>query len=669
MTGRWRYLAALLGLVALLLGATGQVRAEEEFLEPDQAFQFSARALDDRSVELIFEIAEGYYLYHEQFKFEAAPAATLAPAQMPAGKVKYDDTFKKDVETHRGRLLIKLPVEQAKGPFLLSVTSQGCADKGLCYPPMQHHAEVRLLAFGGGVNAVSVVSDGASPRAGGKAAPGVGALLGGMLGRSPAASTGGARVSALPASEAQPAASAATAPGTTPAATAGAGAAGARPADEAGAIERVLRSGRLSTVALAFFVAGLGLSLTPCVWPMLPILSSIIVGQADRKRGSSRRGRGLLLAASYSLGMALVYTAFGIAAALAGEGLAAHLQTPPVLIVFAALLVLLSLSMFGFYELQLPTAWRERLSKVSGRLPGGSMGGVFLMGGLSALIVSPCVAAPLAGALVYISQTRDVLMGGLALFMLAAGMSVPLLLIGASSGRWLPRGGAWMEHVKHFFGALLIAVALWIVQPVLPGWAAMVSWGSFLLIGAVYLRVFDPLHGGARGTDKLLKGLGVVLAVLGAMQLVGAASGGRDPLQPLGHLAARVPSAGAATAASAGPVFGKVSSVAELDQALASAGRPVMLDFYADWCVSCKEMERFTFTDPRVRDKLAGALLLKADVTANNEADRALLKRFGLFGPPGTLFFDAQGRELREARVIGFQSADRFVETLAAAGL
>jgi len=319
--------------------------------------------------------------------------------------------------------------------------------------------------------------------------------------------------------------------------------------------------------------------------------------------------------------------------------------------------------MFGFYELQLPSGWRDRVQQASGRLHGGRFLAVFLMGGLSALIVSPCVAAPLAGALVYISQTRDVVLGGAALFALAAGMSVPLLLIGASAGRWLPRGGAWMEHVKHFFGALLIAVAIWMLQPVLPGWLAMLLWGALLLVAAVYLKVFDTLPPGARGWQRFFKGVGVVLAVLGAIQLVGAASGGRDPWQPLAHLAR------AEAATDAGPGFEPVRSVEELEAVLARAGRPVMLDFYADWCVSCKEMEAFTFSDPRVRARLANALLLKADVTANNRDDRALLKRFGLFGPPGTLFFDASGRELPQLRVIGFQSADRFLQTLDAAGL
>lgn len=613
--------------------------AAQDFLDPEDAFRLSAAVVAPREVELRFQVAKGYYLYDEQFGF-AAEGARLGPVQLPEGQVKYDETFKKDVEAHRGLVRIRVPVEQAPPDFELLVKSQGCADLGLCYPPAEHRVRVQLAAFGAAADAVSVRS--AEESAAG-----------------PAAAPGGWLRDLWKGDE-------------TKGATEGAAPGGANPtipgaaAVESGRIEATLQSGRWGPTVVVFFVAGLLLSLTPCVLPMIPILSSIIVGQAGEGGERPERRRALPLAVSYSFGMALVYTLFGVAAGLAGEGLAAALQTPLVLGVFAALLVLLALSMFGFYDLQLPTRWRHGLSHASSRLPGGKLARVFVMGGVSALIVSPCVAAPLAGALVYISQTRDVWLGGTALFALACGMSVPLLLVGASAGHWLPKSGAWMEHVKHFFGAVLIAVAIYLVQPVLPGWASMVLWGAWLLIGAVYLRVFESLHPGARGWHRFFKGVGVVLAVLGVVQLVGAASGGRDPWQPLAHLAR-------AQAAGVGPVAGlqfqKVRTTEELDRLLATAQRPVMLDFYADWCVSCKEMEAFTFSDPRVQARLAPVLLLKADVTANNADDRALLKRFGLFGPPGILFFDAQGREVPAARVIGYQSADRFLRTLEAAGL
>jgi thioredoxin:protein disulfide reductase len=601
---------AVLGL-AVLGGWVQAARATDDFLEPERAFKFAARALDERSVEVSFEVAPGYYLYREQFRFEARDAQ-LGSAAIPVGKVKFDETFQKDVETYRDTLRITLPVTQAAQRFRLTVTSQGCADKGLCYPPMQSAADVSLAGFGGdGAVRVLAASEMAAPAA-----------------------------AAAPA----PAVAAAPAPRAVEINTAAPG--------DAAQLDAALRGGRFWPVVGVFFVAGVLLSLTPCVLPMLPILSSIIVGQG----GAPSRRRGLALALSYSLGMALVYTAFGVAAGLAGEGLAAALQNPWVLGAFAAGLVALAMSMFGVYELQLPGALTSQLAGASQRLPAGRAAGVFAMGGVSALIVSPCVAAPLAGALVYLSQTRDVWLGGSALFALASGMSVPLLLVGASAGALLPKAGAWMDEVKRFFGLLLLGVALWTVQSALPAPLVLALWGALAVAAAVL--VFGVGFAARRPAWRY--GVAGVLALLGLMQFVGAASGGADPLQPLAHLRG---------APAAAPQFKLVSSVAELDAALEAAGRPVMLDFYADWCVSCKEMERYTFSDAAVQRKLGGALLLKADVTKNDADDRALLKRFALFGPPGTIFFDAQGHEIDSARVIGFQNSDQFLRSLAAVGL
>jgi thiol:disulfide interchange protein DsbD len=610
-------------LVLLLCGAQA-VRAAEDFLDPEVAFKLAARAVDARTVEVSYSVAPGYYLYREQFKF-AAVGATLGEPALPPGKVKYDETFQKDVETYRDTLRIAIPVQQAAGRFQLLVTNQGCADKGLCYPPQPRGIEVSLAGFGG---------------------------------------DGSARLMSADQSLALATASAAGAsgdPGTASGVVAPRAAATPAYAADDAAIDGALRSGRFWTVVGVFFVGGLLLSLTPCVLPMLPILSSIIVGHGEQVS----RGRGLALAASYSLGMALVYTAFGVAAGLAGEGLAAALQRPGVLILFAAGLVVLSMSMFGVYELRLPAAITGRVSTASQRLPAGRFASVFAMGGLSALIVSPCVAAPLAGALVYLSQTRDVALGGTALFSLAAGMSVPLLLLGASAGALLPRAGGWMDDVKRFFGVLLLGVALWTVQSILPASLVLGLWGTLTISAAVMLVAHR--HGAVAGWTRSLWRLaaGAVFAVFGLLQLVGAASGGTDPLQPLGQWRAAV----GGSAVDQGPTFVKVRSVADLDAALRTAGRPVMLDFYADWCVSCKEMERFTFVDPAVRRKLAGAVLLKADVTANNADDRALLRRFNLFGPPGTIFFDPRGREVANARIAGFQDAGRFLQTLQSAGL
>lgn len=614
-------------LCALLLWLTALLPlfavAAEDFLPPEQAFRFDARVLDGKSIEIGFVVEDGYYLYREPFKFEAqGVGVVLGAPQIPSGTVKFDETFEKDVETYRGRVTIRLPVDAAPASFRLVVTSQGCADQGLCYPPMQSVADVQLAGFGGD-GSVRVPADGSG--------------LDGTLAASRA-----------------------------PAAMAGA----SRSGDAA--IDRALRSGRFWLVVFAFFVAGLLLSFTPCVLPMLPILSSLIVGQGGQ---AVARSRGLLLASAYSLGMALVYTALGVAAGLAGEGLAAALQNAWVLGAFSLLLALLALSMFGAYELQLPAVLRDRLAASSGRLQGGRLAGVFVMGGVSALIVSPCVAAPLAGALLYISQTRDVLLGGSALFSLAAGMSVPLLLLGASAGALLPRAGAWMESVKRFFGLLLLAVAWWMLSPVVPAPLAVAGWGVLLIGAAVFLHAFDRLPEIAGADLRLVKGLGLALAVAGATQIVGAAAGAQDALKPLQPFVVGIsPAAAAALPGNAtaathdGVSFRRVSTVEELDAAVRDAGRPVMLDFYADWCVSCKEMERFTFTDPAVQARLGKALLLQADVTRNSESDRALLKRFQLFGPPGIVFFDASGREL-ETRVIGFQNAQRFQQSLQSAGL
>jgi thiol:disulfide interchange protein DsbD len=383
---------------------------------------------------------------------------------------------------------------------------------------------------------------------------------------------------------------------------------------------------------------------------MVPILSFIIVGEG----ATVTRLRGFTLSLAYTLGLAIVYTALGVTAGLLGEGLSAALQKPWVLTAFALLMAALSLSMFGVYQLQMPAAVQTRLSQFSKKQTSGKLAGVFVMGALSALIVGPCVAAPLAGALVYISQTRDVTVGGSALFAMAIGMSIPLMVIGLSAGSLLPRAGAWMNGVKRFFGVLLLAVALWMVAPVLPDWLQMAGWAALGLVYGAWLIV----PRGARWGGKLA---GMLFLLLGAVELAGLASGGRDPLAPLAHL-------GGDRHATR---FVRVKSPADLDAALARAsasGKPAMLDFYADWCVSCKEMEKLTFTDPRVRARLDEMVLLQADVTANNADDRALLKRFRLFGPPGIIFFGSDGAEVAGGRVIGYQDAERFLASMAAAG-
>jgi thiol:disulfide interchange protein DsbD len=410
-----------------------------------------------------------------------------------------------------------------------------------------------------------------------------------------------------------------------------------------------------------FFGAGLLLSLTPCVFPMIPILSGIIVGRGHK----ITHMHAFILSLAYVLGMAITYAVAGVAAGYSGTLISNALQTPWVLVSFAAVFVLLSLSMFGFYEFQLPTALQSKLSDTSNRLHGGHLSGVFVMGALSAIIMGPCVAAPLAGALLYIGQTHDAVLGGVALFVMALGMGAPLLLIGTSAGVLLPKAGAWMEAVKQFFGVMLLALAIWIIQPLLPISVVMLLWAALLIFSAIYLRALDALPHNAGGWYKLLKGIGLFALLLGAAYLVGALSGARDILRPLGNIGR------AETLTPTTLQFFRVKDIADLDQRIAQVHgqQIVMLDFYADWCISCKEMERFTFSDGNIRAKLKPVLLLQADVTANSEADKALLARYGLFGPPGILFFDTKGKELVDFRVTGYQDAAQFTKTLQAVGL
>ncbi len=420
-------------------------------------------------------------------------------------------------------------------------------------------------------------------------------------------------------------------------------------------IATLLKDGKLWLIVAGFFGFGLLLSLTPCVLPMIPILSSIIVG--GKKYG---RLHTFNLSLAYTLGMALTYTLMGIAAGLSGQMLSAALQNAWALSFGALIFVLLALSMFGFYELQLPSAFESRIANLTNRIKGGHFFGVFLMGALSALILSPCVAAPLAAALLYISQTHDVVLGGVALFALSIGMGVPLLLLGASAGSLLPKAGAWMNAVRQFFGVVMLAMAVWLLSPLLPVVLQLTLWAALLIVPAIYMHALDALPPGHHKWLKFWKGIAIIMLVLGIALLIGAMSGAKSPLQPLAGLRAN-----AATVEDSHLPFRQVKTVAELDSIVQqSAGKVVMLDFYADWCVACKELELFTFSDPRVQMALKNAVLLQADVTKNTAEDAALLKRFNLFGPPGIIFFDANGEELKSLQVIGFQNADKFLTTL-----
>jgi thiol:disulfide interchange protein DsbD len=581
-------LFSILVLLLLCAPAAAQLKLggnTDNLLEPEKAFRFAARALDASTVEVHFAIADGYYLYRERFRFgaEGNPGVRLGTPQFPRG-LKHKDEFFGEVETYRKEVRVRIPVE-GDGRFDLKVVSQGCADAGVCYVPMESRVSLRLDGNGAA----------AAPRF------------------------------SVYASDID--------------------------------IARLFE-GNFAIVLGGFLLFGLLLTFTPCVLPMIPILSGIIAGEG----AELNKLRALALSLSYVLGMAIAYAAAGIAAAFSGSLIAAALQNAWVLGSFALIFVVLALSMFGFYDLRLPGFLHHRLHHAHRRLRGGRVASVAAMGVLSAVIVSPCVAAPLAGALLYISQTRDVALGGAALFAMALGMGVPLIVVGVSEGALLPKVGPWMSGVKKFFGVLLLAVALWIVSPLLPAAVRMIAWAALLIGAGVFLRAIDPLPASAAGWWRLWKAAGIALLVAGLALLVGALAGSRDPLRPLAGLA----SGGGAPAAAPLP-WTRVASLGELEERLRSAGKPAMLDFYADWCVSCKEMEAYTFSDPRVRATLEGVVLLQVDVTANSEAHRALLKRFALFGPPGIIFFDAQAREIKGLRVIGYQDAERFLKTLSVA--
>lgn len=561
LSGLWRRLMSLTVWLLPLFGASTALA--QTFLPVDDAFRLEVRASGPRAVQVSFVQAPGVYLYREQMTatWRAAGGAEQPLGwDLPPAESKFDPNFEKTMEVYHQSIQggLTLPAD-ARGEAVLTLGYQGCADAGICYPPQKRAFKVSLDAQGLVTAVQPFAGDLAGARAGGSG------LFAGVLG-----SGGGA---------AEPGAS------------------------SDGGIRQALASGSIWVIVPAFLLAGVLLSLTPCVLPMVPILSSIIVGQKDRVS----RGRGFALALAYSQGMALVYTALGVAAGLLGQGLAAYLQHPWVVLAFATLMVLLALSMFGLYELRLPVAVQSWLGEGTRHLPGGRFVSVFAMGVVSALIVSPCVSAPLAGALLYISQTRDVVLGGTALYAMAWGMSLPLLLVGLSAGSLLPRTGPWMTAVKAVFGVLMLGMALWVARPAWP--YVQTQW------------------------------LGQPAAVSSHQSVL---------------------------------PFERVRSVAELDAALARAqadGKTVMLDFYADWCTSCIEMERETFSDPLVQDRLRGVVLLQADVTLNSAEDRALLQRFQLFGPPGLIFFDPQGRELGEARVIGFQAPQAFLRSLQNAGL
>lgn len=573
---------------------------DEAFLPPDVAFKLTLNAVAADKIQADFTIAPGHYLYRERIKFVVQnKAAVIDNVTLPKGEIKDDPTFGKQEVYHHDLNAIILLSDITSDEVVIEATYQGCSEKGLCYAPVKKILNVNLQTHFSANDSSKVVQKNNAT-------------------------------------------------------------ANENPDDTTADL---LKTGNIWLIIAGFFVAGLLLSLTPCVLPMIPILSSIIVGNQTH---STSKLHNFGLALAYVLGMALSYTLAGIAAGLSGNLLSQSLQNPWVLGSSAVVFVLLALSMFGFFELKFPQIFETKIINASNQFKGGKFLGVFVMGALSALIVSPCIAAPLAGALIYIGQSQNVILGGVALFSLSIGMGVPLLLIGASAGQILPKTGNWMNAVRNFFGVLMLGMAIWLISPVIPLSVSFALTAALLIITAVYMNALDNLlvhaHGQPNKAAKFWKGVAVILLVVGVAILIGALSGATSILQPLKNIAFNTSRLQKTESALN---FKRVKNIAALDAEITSAkGNLVMLDFYADWCVACKELDKFTFSDANVQSLLKETVLLQVDVTANSDDDKALLKRFALYGPPGIVFFDANGQEINSIKTVGFQNAARFSATL-----
>jgi len=602
-------LSGLVLFSSFFAGSTIAQLGESEFLPPDQAFRVEVVAQGADMVRVDFLVTPGYYLYRHRFNFSldsaaGTPSATLGSPDIPQGEWKEDEFFGRQQVFHEG-VSVSIPVSRAPGGAVelpIVVGLQGCAEKGLCYPPEKRRFKVSLPATdsAANTNALDRSVDRTSSASGGAQSRGTQGFV-----------------------------------------------------SEQDRLAELIRTGNLSLVLATFFGLGLLLAFTPCVLPMVPILSGIIAGQGS----GVTTGRAFALSLSYVLGMAVMNTLAGVAAAAAGQQIQALFQQPWIIVLFSLIFVALALSMFGLFTIQMPASLQTRLSDVSNRQRAGTFGGVAVMGALSALIVSACVAPPLFAALAVIAQTGDMVRGGSALFVMSLGMGVPLLVIGTSAGRLLPKAGGWMDTVKKFFGVLMLAVAAWMLSRLVEDrwslllWAVPAAIGAGLLFSEVKTRSV---------TGWIMRGLGAVLGLYALALIAGVFLGGRDPLAPIPQLAKPQKTL----------EFTVIKTVDDLDRAIAAAaagGRPAMLDFYADWCVSCKEMERYTFTDAAVQASLANAVLLKADVTANDEADQALLRRFEIFGPPTIAFWGSYGVERKNYRVVGFMKADEFARVAAEA--
>ncbi|BCN93988.1 thiol:disulfide interchange protein DsbD [Thiomicrorhabdus immobilis] len=584
------------GSLSALNNFLKQDNEQPELLDAEDAFAFS-HSIQNGQLELNWNIAKDYHLYQDKIKASVVKGnATLQTLKLPKAELIDDELFGKTMVYH-GQFSASLPIAEIKDKATIQIEYQGCsAASGVCYPPVKKQIEI---------DAKNINTD-------------------------------------VSTEIAQPAITADNASNT-------------EQLSETDQIADTLKNSSVWIVIATFFIFGLLLAFTPCVFPMIPILSSIIVGQGDQL--TTRRA--FVMSLVYVLAMSVTYTVAGVLAGIFGENLQVAFQNPWIIGSFAVIFILLAFSMFGFYELQLPSSLQSKLTNISNKQQGGTLTGVAIMGFLSALIVGPCVAPPLAGALIYIGQTGDALLGGTALFAMSMGMGLPLLLLGTSAGKLLPRAGAWMDNVKAVFGVMLIGIAIWMAERIVPAEVAMLSWALLFIISAVYLGTFETSNG-KTGWAKLAKGFGIALFLYGAMILVGLLGGSKQMFQPL-----KVFQGGGIGVQSQSEhlSFKTIKSQGDLEAELAK-GNPVMLDFYADWCISCKEMEALTFTDAGVHAALKGVTLLQADVTANDATDKALMKQFGIIGPPAILFFNTAGTEQKAQRVVGFKKAEDFTQNI-----
>ena len=580
------------------------VQDDEPALQPEAAFVFESIGYSPDTALVRFTAQPGYYLYADKFEFRVVgnDSFTLSEVGLPEGVIKDDPEFG-PVAVYYGLVEIPVRLNRPAGPateISLEAAFQGCRDGDICYPPMSRTVTFQMPA---------------------------------------AAAATDRKIAVLPAANRD-----------SPAVSV--------PVPEQDKLALLLTR-HPARALVAFFIAGLLLAFTPCVLPMLPILSGIIVGQGDRLTTL----RAFWLSLIYVLAMAVTYTVAGVLAGLFGQNLQAAFQNPWIISGFVLIFILLALSMFGFYELQLPGRLQTRLAEASNKQRGGQLWGVAVMGFLSALIVGPCVAPPLMAALIVIGSSGDAVLGGAALFSLALGMGVPLLLFGISAGKLVPKAGAWMDAVKAVFGVGLLGLAIWMLERILPGGLIMLLWGALAVGCGIYLGALERIEAGSPGWRKLWKSLGIILLVTGILEIVGAAAGGDYWLRPLESLR----SVTGAAAVENRVEFQRIKSVDDLEQALARAGSSdsgAMLDFYADWCVECIRMERNTFPEDGVQKKLGQLMLLQADVTANDEVDQQLMKSFGIIGPPAILFFDRSGEEMKAFRLVGYFEAEEFAAHL-----